>query len=58
MFCGLEDKRRVWSLAVSPQVEELIGENSAPGDELIRREHRRVERSQCENAVAAVGRAI
>jgi hypothetical protein len=57
-FCSLEDKRRVRSLAVSPQVEKLIGEHSAPQDELIRREHRRVERRQCENAIAAVGRAI
>jgi hypothetical protein len=57
-FCSLEDERRVRSLAVSPQVEELIGQDSAPEDELIRRERRRMERRQCENAVAAVGRAI
>jgi hypothetical protein len=57
-LCSLEDERRVRSLAVPPQVEELIGEDSSPQDELVRREHGRVERSQCENAIATVGRAI
>ena len=57
-LCSLKDQRRVRSPAVSPQVEKLIGEDSPAHDELIRGEHRRVERRQCENAIAAAGRAI
>src|SRR6186997_3438661 len=50
---SLQDEGRVWSLTVSPKVEEPIGEQRPPCDELIRRQRGRVELGKCQNAVSA-----
>ena len=48
-----QDEGRVWSLTVSPKLEEPIGEQRPPCDEVIRRQRGRVEFGKCQNAVSA-----
>ena len=52
-----QNERRVWPLAASPQVDQPIGEQRTPQDEVVRRQWRRVQRLQCQDAIAAARRA-
>ena len=54
---GPKDERRIGSVAASPQLDQPVDEPSASRDEVGRRQWRRVERLQGQNAVAASGRA-
>ena len=50
---SLQDEGGVWSLTVSPKIEEPIGEQRPPCDEVIRRQRGRVEFGKCQDAVSA-----
>ena len=50
---SLQHERRVGPLTVSPKIEEPIGEQRPPCDEVIRRQRGRVELGKCQNAVSA-----
>jgi hypothetical protein len=53
----LQDERRIRALVLPPELEQLVCEQAAPLDELVRCERRRMERSEREDTVAAAVRA-
>jgi len=54
---GAKHECRVGSLTASPQVDQPVGEQRAPRDEVVRRQWGRVERLESQDAVPATGRA-